>query len=647
MRTVVRVILGTLLLSLCTLTQAATTSKTASSTLSSQRQRFLEAERALQKGDLATFHRLKNQLTQYPLYPYLVYAEMSRALSKISLPAYQQFMKQYGDSPLSDQLQSQFLPYLAQQGRWTEFLSSYRPSSSEILQCHYLNAQLETHQNPDWILSKTTALWLNSPKSPQACEVLFSRWEKSRHRTHALVWQKIKLCIEEEQFKTAHYLSRYLNREEIPLLNLWISVKKHPNLVNKLHQFHTKHPAMAEIVVTGICDLAKSQPEQAIKLWKHYSKTLSFSDRHWGTVVRAIGLSLSDRRHARAEQWLDSIPDVHLTPIVNEARLRIYLRQENWPKILHRIQKLPATEAESEYWTYWKARALDKVGKWRDSQDLFSTLSQKRSYYGLLAKQKLAPHITVRHQKRPLSEPLVQRLSRSPSLTRVLELIAIGRRPKARAEWVKITDQLNDDGKHAAALLALRWDLPNFAILALSQTDNNHDLSLRFPIVYQNAIFSTAQKEDLDPAWILAVTRQESAFVPHAQSYAGALGLMQLMPATAKMVAKQKNIPLKSKTDILHAETNIRLGSSYFKMMLQEHKNPVLALAAYNAGPGRVKQWLPKSPLPADNWIETIPYKDTREYVKNVLTYFVIYQQLLGKQPQLKTHMPMILGKEA
>lgn len=611
-----------------------------------ERKQFLEAERALQRGDLKRFQGLKAHLRHYPLYPYLEYADLSRRLKNLPQADYETFMKQYHDSPLSDQLQTQFLHQLAYNQRWKDFLTSYQPSHNETLQCHYLNAQLAQHQNTAWILGKTTALWLNAKPAPTACQRLFSIWEQSNHRTPNLVWQKIKLCIETEGFNEANQLARYLTRDEHPLLNLWISVKKQPHLVSKSHHFTGKHPAILEILVTGISELAKQNPEQAIKYWKAYSQQHHFQDRHWGIVVRAIGLAFAQRRHPRTEQWLDNIPKAHLTEAVFEARLRVSLHKENWTKMLGQMKALPPSLAANEYWRYWKARALEKVGKWQESQRLFAELAQKRSYYGLLSKQKLAHPIQVHHQKHPLSEGLVERMSRHIGIARVLELIALGRHQKARAEWLKFTEKCNDEEKHAVALLALRWELPNLAILALSKTDNNHDLSLRFPIVYRNAIFRTAQKESLDPAWILAVTRQESAFIPHAQSHAGAMGLMQLMPNTAKMVAKQKNIPLKNKVDLLHAETNIRLGSSYLKMMLEEHKNPVLALAAYNAGPGRIKQWLPPHPLPADNWIETIPFRDTREYVKNVLTYFVIYQQLLGKQPLLKPHMPVVLGIE-
>jgi soluble lytic murein transglycosylase len=202
---------------------------------------------------------------------------------------------------------------------------------------------------------------------------------------------------------------------------------------------------------------------------------------------------------------------------------------------------------------------------------------------------------------------------------------------------------MTDKEKHAAAYNAIKWRLPNWAILALSKANNKNDLTLRFPLTYAQHILQEAQKHKLDPAWILAITRQESAFVPHAKSYKGALGLMQLIPSTAQMVARKKRILLADHTELLNPHTNIQLGSGYLKMMLDKHcNNPILATAAYNAGPGRIPKWLPTFDMAADLWIETIPFKETREYVKNVITYTAIYQELLGKKPTLGRYMVYI-----
>jgi soluble lytic murein transglycosylase len=193
---------------------------------------------------------------------------------------------------------------------------------------------------------------------------------------------------------------------------------------------------------------------------------------------------------------------------------------------------------------------------------------------------------------------------------------------------------------HAAAKLADSLNMPNWAITALSDAKDKDDLSLRFPKYYSRHIVNEAKRNRLDPAWVFAVTRQESAFKPNVKSYAGALGLMQVMPKTGFMVAKKMNLKLRNHRDILDIDNNVKLGSKYLQLMLDRYKNIVVATAAYNAGPGRIEKWLPDYDISADIWVETIPFKDTREYVQHVMAYTVVYQKLLGHNHYL--NMPLI-----
>ena len=168
---------------------------------------------------------------------------------------------------------------------------------------------------------------------------------------------------------------------------------------------------------------------------------------------------------------------------------------------------------------------------------------------------------------------------------------------------------------------------------------------MRFPLLYQDQIFTEARNSGIDPAWVYGLIRQESAFMVDVRSHAGALGLMQLMPATAREVAKEIKSRIRIPVDVLKPDTNLRLGITYLSGRYQQfNQNAVLATAAYNAGPHRVSRWLPEeSPVTADRWIGSIPYNETRKYVKRVLTYTAIYEQRLGKEPtRLHKRMPLI-----
>lgn len=611
---------------------------------SAQRAIFLKAEASLNQGQWESYTKLKNQLTNYPLYPYLLYGEYDKKMNQVTFPQILSFLEAYNDSPLSDQLRTNWLHAQANKGAWGEFLKGYKQTKDLPLQCHYLQAQIQTKGLSPQVLAQIQPVWAEAFSTPKACENVFRTFEKSNLMTRPLLWQKIKRAIQEGQVSTARFLAKYLKKTELALVELWIMIHQNPYIITNPKYFPNNHSAYLEMIVHGASAIAKSDPKTGIEVWQLINKKYSFTERHWGLVVRAIGLAFAKQRHPEALKWLNQVPNIYTNQAVHESRVRASLIKEDWTTVLHWLKNLPPDLSQAEEWKYWQARALEKVGRTHESLPLLTQLSSSRSYYGFLASKHLLKPYFVRHEKIESNEAQIQFVSRKKGVLRARELYHLGRFEKARREWRRVTKHLSDIDRHAAASLALKWNLPNWSILAFSGAQNKEAVDLRFPLVHAPKIFGAAQSNKIDPAWIFAVTRQESAFVADACSNKGALGLMQLIPSTAHMVAKQKQIPLKGKANILEPQTNIQLGTGYLKFLLDKHsKNPVLATAAYNAGPGRIKKWLPVRDMDADMWIEThIPFKETREYVKNVMTYLIIYQQLLGKKPSLSNHMPNI-----
>lgn len=612
--------------------------------LEAKRALFLQAETALTKGKIQQYQKLKTQLTTYPLYPYLLFAEYEGRMTHLSLSEFQEFMDTYSDSPLVEQLRTQWLSAKAKKEDWHAFLRAYQPTENVSLQCNYLWAGLQTHHDPKTILKQITHLWLSGKERPKTCDALFARWEQSELMTRPLIWQRVKLLIQEGNDALARKTARYLKEQEAALVELWLMIRRNPNLVTHKKYFTGTHPAYLEMIVDGVSLIAKNKPENAIKIWQQIAHQYPFAERHWGLVVRAIGLSYAFQKHKDSEKWLSKVPHSYVNRSVHEWRVRVSLLKEDWPNVLHWIKIMPDHLSKEEEWQYWNARALEMVNHRDASQGILAKLAKSRSYYGFLASHQVLKPYTFANQKMNIEPSLLNTIANRPSVLRARELHLLGRFEKARSEWQFITSRMSDKERHTAAKLALeRWSLPNWSIYALSEANCKDDLLLRFPVVYARHILNEAERHSLDPAWILAITRQESAFVPHAKSSAGAIGLMQLIPSTAHMVAKQKRIPYKNSKELLKPHTNIQLGSGYLKMMLETNQNnAVLATAAYNAGPGRIRKWLPTFDMSADIWIETIPYKETREYVKNVLTYTAIYQEILGKKPSLHKHMPFI-----
>lgn len=615
----------------------------AQNVLGDDRARFLQAEVALQRGNQGLYQKLKNELKNYPLYPYLLFSEYDRSLHSLDADTLFAFINQYPDTPLSDMLRVRWLQNKAKQEDWTSFLKAYGQSKDLNLQCYHLWARMQTQQNKNEVLEDVVPLWISGKEHPKACEAVFQVFERSHYLTRPFIWQRIKVAMQEGNLRIVRHMTQYIKSNERALVELWIMIHHNPYLITQSKYFNQNHPAILEMIVHGVSKIAKKQPETAIQIWAQIGRRYAFSERHWGAVVRSIGLSFAAQKNPEAERWLSKVPNVYANQAVHESRVRMALAKEDWQRVLFWLKNFPETLAKEEIWQYWHGRALASLNQGSAAQQIMEKLSQTRSFYGFLASQHMQKPYAIAQQKFPVDNTTLNDISKKESVRRARELHLLGREAKAREEWLMGAQFMSDKERHSAAALALKWGLPNWSILALSKAQNKNDLSLRFPIVHSDKINRAAKHTELDPAFIFAITRQESAFVTKAKSSAGALGLMQLMPDTARLVAKKHQVPLKNLNALMDPETNIKLGSRYLRMMLNTYENhPILATAAYNAGPGRIKKWLPPNPMSADTWIETIPFKETREYVKNVMTYTVIYRELLGNNQNKTFKLPHI-----
>ncbi|MEW8208863.1 MAG: transglycosylase SLT domain-containing protein, partial [Candidatus Thiodiazotropha taylori] len=304
--------------------------------------------------------------------------------------------------------------------------------------------------------------------------------------------------------------------------------------------------------------------------------------------------------------------------------------------VLQLVESLSASEKEQAQWQYWHARALTKLDRENEARAILKQLSQERSYYGFMAANQLGVPPKLEHIALQSDQTISAVMALNPGLQRARELHMLKRPMSARREWNLALKKATPEELKAAAHLAQNWNWPSQSIITLAKLRHWNDLELRFPLAHQETITGQARGHGIDRAWVYAILRQESAFISDARSSAGARGLMQLMPKTAKQVAKElKHSPLKL-DDLFRPEVNIRLGTGYLnKIYRQLQENPVLATAAYNAGPHRVKSWLPDQTQATDIWIETIPFHETREYLKRVLAYTVIYNYRLGEQPKV------------
>lgn len=613
-----------------------------------QRSLFLQVEADLKKGKLLSYRTHKQDLVNYPLFPYLKYELMKAVINTVKHSEVSAFIKTYNDSPLANKLRVEWLRAKASKHMWEDYLKAYdvHAVNDVELQCHYINAVLKTSGDKS-VYNYVPEIWLSGKAQPKSCDPVFQAWQKDGRLTRSLIWQRIKLAIASNEPKLARHLAKGLPDSDAKMVELWIRTHNDPRIISKPHYFSNQHSVTSEIIIYAIIKIAKSDPQTAVRLWKELEKKHVFNENHWGAVIKEIGLALARKLDPHAEKWLDTVPAPLVTKEVHDARLKLAVSRNNWSKIAKAYIDLPEEESQSEKWQYWYARALEMLGDRNASQSILNNLAQHRHYYGFLASSRILKPFAFNHENSNIPAEMLNKILLKPAVIRAHELKQIGRAHTGKTEWNKALEEMDDKQRLAAAHLATEWEMPNWAITALSKASNKNDLILRFPKNYSDYIHREAKVNDLDPEVLFAITRQESAFIPTAKSPAGALGLMQIMPQTGKELAKIHREPLRHHSELLKPEKNIRLGSKYIRMLLDQYQqNHALAAASYNAGPHRVAKWMPEYDMPVDCWIETIPFKETREYVQNVLTYTVIYQQLLGKTPRLGKYMPIISGSK-
>lgn len=613
-----------------------------------QRTRFLEAKQALEQGDDARFTHSASGLKDYPLYPYLVYWQLLNKLDEQSPVTVRAFLDNYSDTPLAASLRHAWLQHLAKEERWGEFLDFYHGSHSAELNCHFHTAQLNSGQQAAaWAGAKE--LWLVGHSQPEACDVLFSAWEEAGGLTPALRWQRIEMAMAKGNTGLARYLAKDLKEQEQHQVTLWSNVYAQPQLITESKMLKRDGERSRTIALQGIQRLASKQPDKAATLWPEITLRYHFTPGQRDRAARDIAMNLAFDGDVRALEWFASLPDEQLGKTSRAWAVRAALRHQRWRAAIAWIESMPDREKESDDWAYWLGRGYEALGEDAKAEAYYRKVSASRSYYGFLAADRIGTDYNLTHEALNVSEEALEGLENKPALVRASELYHLTLTKEARREWDYAVSQMNREERLAAGKLADKWKWYDRALLTLARADYFDDLTIRFPLAYSETVSSEAEKRSLDPAWVYAVARQESAMAPDAQSPVGALGLMQLMPDTGRSIARKLDAELGQLTELLQPETNIRFGSYYLREVLEEFSdNPVLATAAYNAGPHRVRQWFPhQQNLDADIWVDTMPFYETRQYVRRVMAYSVFYDQRLDRPiKRLSQRMPPVSNRQ-
>jgi len=609
--------------------------------LMEKRTYYAQSKHALSNNNPNTYLKYAKNLHDYPLTSYLAYEELSLRLKNAEDKEIIDFINNHSDLPQIGWLKLRWLRWLAERENWQDFLTYYS-NDGKFTELDCLHAYYQLKLGDKNIGAKQTEkLWLTGKTHHKSCNQTFALWKKYGYLTDNLQFKRLILILNNNDYKLAEEFAKNFtkNTKLENYARLAINVSKNPNLLTG-NNFLANHEYNTQIVTQGLSKLAAKDNEQAFTLLKKYENNLNFNNENKLQLARAIGLRMAKNFHPDAYQLIQKYdPKMQNNELVL-WRLRLLIAAKNWRDIAIFTTNVPEHIRNSERFKYWHARSLLVTNSNNlDAYNTLKELAKSRSYHGFLAADLIkAPYNFHPYENLPVKASTTKFISNLPAVKRAFELYYLGEFAQARLEWALIIKNLSPKQLESCARLAhqIGW---HWAAITAARHPNalSNDLEVLFPTPYKYVVKQKSRLYQIPSNWIYAIMRQESLFVVQAKSRSNAMGLMQVLPSTAKYVAKKHNIDY-ALSRIFHPELNINLGSVYLKQLHNQFNNRILATASYNAGPNRVKRWLQNNGnLPADAWIEIIPFDETRGYVQNVLTFAVIYGKILGNSHQIIT----------
>lgn len=609
-----------------------------------QRELFKAAYAEAERGNWSVVDALaasdRQRLESYVLWPDLRAAYLRATLSRQSPATIERFLDAHQASRPARELRYRYALNLARRGEHARFLELYRSyyQGREIarLDCLALDAELELGQT--WrIASRAESLWLVGHSQADECDPVFAWAKANGHLPPALYRQRFELAIEARAFARARWLGKSLGPQYVTRAEAWQQAAAKPDALIVGTRRAADEDARARLVY-AFERLTFRDPREAHALWQDAKARHPFTAAEIGRVERHIALWMARDSLPGAYRLLTRLSPSAQNTEVMRWRARTALRDGRFRRLLDDIEAMPPGEANRDEWRYWRAVALEETNSNEAALAEFRELATERSYYGFLAADFLGTGYAFGDELLEPDGTVLAELSRRPDLIRARELFLVGLDSRGRSEWDLAVNYLSDAHKLQAAILAHRWGWHSRAIATAASAGSYDDLSLRYPLPFVDEFAAAADAASIPKHWAYGIARSESLFMRDVRSGAGAVGLMQLMPATGREVARQLAIRYEGLATLTDPVANIRLGTGYLGRMSERFDgNRVLATAAYNAGPHRVDSWLPEQkPIETRVWIETIPFNETRAYVRRVLAAETIFRwRLTGKTERL------------
>ena len=595
--------------------------------------------RMLPKAEAGDWSSVKPQLEAlegYPLRPDLRAAWLRRRVGPATYAEIDTYLREYPDMAFSYGLRLRWAKSLAARRAWPQYLdvyeSSYTDSKDTVLHCWALRGEIATETNED-LEQRAMDIWLSAFSQPKECDPVFAWLEDSGAITDDRRRQRIALGLDAGQIQLARYLARPLSDADRAQIDRWDRMRLDPaRELSHPGKFDKTSETDRRLVRYGFRRLARRDPLRADELWTSYDD-FPFDETERIEIGRSIALSAATSFKPRARSLLQKQSRKDDDVVIAQWRVRLAIRDLDWQGTLEAIADMPASEANRINWRFWQARALDEMANKDEATKIFDDISAQRDYYGFLAADRLDRPYQMNHESAEPDEAVIEELQARYDFLRAHELFRIGLYSRGRSEWARALNRLTDSERAQASIVAYRWGWHSRAISTASSTGLDDDLDLRFPTPWKKTFTRLSGNVSINTTWVYGIARSESLFMPDVSSGAGAIGLMQLMPATGAETARKANIRYKGRHSLVQPETNITLGTRYLaEMMARFDNNQVMATAAYNAGPHRVQRWLPKGRvLPADVWVDSVPFRETRRYVRRVMAAQTVFDWRMGR----------------
>jgi soluble lytic murein transglycosylase len=615
---------------------------------------ILEMNQAFKKNDKAQLSRLLPKAKGHALEPWAAYWEMRVRLDQASTAEIQEFLTTYAGTYAEDRLRNDWLLQLGRQRDWALIAQEYprfRMNDDREVRCYALgtDAQLSKPETP----AELKKLWYALRESDDGCTTVAEKLHDAKKLDSLDVWRKARLAMDNNRPRTAQSA---LNIESVELGKQAILIHADPQkyLDKRIVAFTRKRK---ELSVLALIRIASTDPDKAAQLLeKKWGLMLSKEEHNWTWGV--IGKQAAQKLQDNAHQYFSKVSrNQDLNDDLLAWKARAALRQGDWKAVAATLDAMEDAKNDAT-WIYWKARAQLSTAT-TDAQRAEATAALKsiagvKGFYEQLALEELGQAISVPAKPAPLTTQEKAAAHQNAGLQRALYALNLGLRSEGNREWNYSTNLHTPGGMSerellAAADLACSKQVWDRCINTSDRTKTQIDFDQRFPMPLKDTVLRKAKEVQLDPAYVYGLIRQESRFIMDAKSVVGASGLMQVMPATAKWTAKKIGLTNFQVNQLNEHETNVAIGTGYLKLVLDDFDGSMpLAAAAYNAGPSRSRAWRKGPVLEAAIWAENIPFTETRDYVKKVLSNTTNYAAIItGQSQSLKARLGTVGPRNA